>query len=147
MIGRPKQPRLENPHLLLMARRELRPCLLGIPGVCPTEHHRSIAVQCCACHGNSSIFNKGGHIKAHDFFTVWGCARCHTWLDESYTASGDERQKAFLAALELQIDEWVILALEPMTTQKDCDAVTWALEHLSERGYAKITPERIAHAR
>jgi hypothetical protein len=129
----PKQPRLENPHLLLMAREVRRPCLIRSPQCCASGY----AVQCCACHGNSSRYGKGRGIKAHDFFSVWGCARCHTWLDESYTASGQERQQAFEAALDRQITEWVIIALDPSTSKKDYEAVSWAINNLTERGYGK----------
>ncbi len=132
----PKEPRLENPYLLEMAREVPRPCLLSVPGVC-IAGSITVPVACCACHGNSSIYGKGGHKKAHDFFSVWGCHACHTWLDTTAKASGDDRQAAFAIALDRQINEWLIISLEPATTQRDYDAVTWALHHLIERGYGK----------
>ena len=137
----PKNPRLENPHLLLMARREPRPCLLAVPGVCRAGFS---LVSCCACHGNGSRFNKGGRMKAHDFFSVWGCDRCHTWLDESYSATGEERQGAFLSALVRQIEHWAMIACGASTNHKDRDAARWALDHLSALGYAKSDPDRYA---
>jgi hypothetical protein len=129
-----KEPRLENPNLLLLARNQLRPCLLQVPGIC--THRPGAYVQCCACHGNSSIYGKGSRIKAHDFFSVWGCARGHTWLDESYTASGAERQQAFRYALVRQIAEWSKLLEDPLTGPKDRASCLWALEHLAQRGYS-----------
>lgn len=129
----PKEPRLENPHLLLMARNVRRPCLLRVPGVCMAAGP-DLPMWCCACHGNSSIYGKGGHIKAHDFFTVWGCATCHTWLDTTAKASGEDRQQAFAEALPRQIDQWAIIEAGPWS-RKDRDAARWALEQLSARGF------------
>jgi hypothetical protein len=131
-----KEPRLENPHLLLMARSELRPCLLQVPGVC--THAPGAEVWCCACHGNAAEYNKGLGMKAHDFFSVWGCARAHNWLDSSYVASGEERQQAFREALPRQIVQWAKM-LEPFACgAKDRKACEWALQHLFERGYARV---------
>lgn len=137
----PKNPRLENPHLLLMARREERPCLLSVPGLCTAGYS---LVACCACHGNGHEFNKGRNLKAHDFFSVWGCARCHNWLDSSYIASGQERHERFLFALARQIEQWAMIANGATRKPKDREAAEWALTHLIERGYAAFHPEKFA---
>jgi hypothetical protein len=133
--GRPKDPRIEIPHLMLMARRPQQVCLLRIPGVCPGAMLRD---DCCHAHLNGAAFNKGLGLKAHDFFGVRACARCHTWLDSSYSATQEQRQAAGLAGLQRQIAEWrflltkVGIAREPV---KDREAVALALEHLKARGY------------
>lgn len=135
-VAMPKEPRLENPHLLLMARNQPRPCLIIVPGLCVTLGRET---SCCACHGNSHVWNKGGHQKAHDFFSVWGCARCHSWLDSSYSASGEERDQAFRRALALQIIHWDVIATNLTGNPKDVAAARWALEHLIDRGYADLS--------
>jgi hypothetical protein len=35
-----------------------------------------------AAHSNMLIHGKGKGIKAHDCFTAWLCAACHSWLDQ-----------------------------------------------------------------
>lgn len=137
----PKNPRQENPHLLLMARNEPRPCLIQAPGMCVS---RGALVSCCACHGNSSLFNKAGAMKAHDFFTVWGCARCHNWLDSSYTASGYERQQAFMAALVRQVREYASMIEFRTEGAKNLKAARWALDGLIAEGYAVVDPDHVA---
>jgi hypothetical protein len=141
MRSYPKNPRQENPHLLLMARNEQRPCLIQAPGLCVS---RGAAVWCCACHGNSSLFNKGGQFKAHDFFTVWGCARCHGWMDASYTASGYERQQAFLRALAHQVRCYAEMIEFGAESKKNRAAARWALDGLIAEGYAVADPDHIA---
>lgn len=136
-VAMPKEPRLENPHLLLMARNQPRPCLLRVPGLCLADGR---VTSCCACHGNAGEWNKAGAMKAHDFFSVWGCARCHSWLDASYSASGEERDQAFRRALALQIVHWDVIASYPTGKRKDVEAAHWALQHLVERGYAIHSP-------
>lgn len=137
----PKEPRIEIPQLLLLARNQPRPCMLCVPRQCrlPGRHSEG---QCFACHGNAPEFNKGGHIKAHDFFSVWGCSWCHDWLDSSYVASGHERYLAFREALDCQITEWAKIVGEITRRKADRDACTLALTHLTERGYARATQNR-----
>lgn len=135
MIAYPKEPRIEIPRLLELARNQPRPCLLNIPGQCRIPGRRAEG-QCVACHGNAPEFNKGRGIKAHDFFSVWGCAWCHTWLDESYSASGDERLQAFRWALAYQVSHWSQLLIQPTIRPKDSEPILEALAHLTVRGYA-----------
>lgn len=132
--GLPKEPRIEIPHLMLMARRPGQICLLRVPGVCPYPGMQRD--DCCGCHGNGFEYGKGLGIKAHDFFTVRGCARCHLWLDSSYRASYEERQDAFRAGFQRQITEWRYLLTCADTPAKDREAVALALEHLRAKGYA-----------
>lgn len=132
--GLPKEPRIEIPHLMLMARRPGQICLLRVPGVCPYPGMQRD--DCCGCHGNGFEYGKGLGIKAHDFFTVRGCARCHLWLDSSYRASYEERQDAFRAGFQRQITEWRYLLTCADTPAKDREAVALALEHLRVKGYA-----------
>jgi hypothetical protein len=128
-IALPKNPRLECPALLELARTYLHPCLIAVQCDGHMQH-------CVACHGNGYEWNKGMRMKAHDFFSVWGCARCHTWLDSSYSASHEQREAAFKAALRKQILEWSRMAGSPYTRPREREAVTWALHHLLDHGYA-----------
>jgi hypothetical protein len=139
MLSRQKDPRIEIPRLLLLARNQKRPCLLGIPGMCRTPGYDT-DTNCCACHGNSEEYGKGRGNKAHDFFSVWGCSWCHTWLDSSYSASGEDRARAFREALDRQIILWGTLVTNPSTRPKDRDPITLALDHLIDRGYAAPDP-------
>jgi len=132
--GLPKEPRIEIPHLMLMARRPGQICLLRVPGVCP--YPGMLRDDCCACHGNSSIYGKGLGRKADDCFVVRGCARCHLFIDSSYNATQEQRQDAFRAGLQRQITEWRYLLTCADTPAKDREAVALALEHLRVKGYA-----------
>jgi hypothetical protein len=113
-----------NRHLLDMARG--RPCLFRIPGVCNFDPDTTVA-----CHSNLGAHGKGGARKADDEYTAWGCARCHTWLDSSYSAAGEEREEAFLLAHVAQIDEWAAIAISAAADPKDRLAARWALMHLN----------------
>lgn len=132
--GLPKEPRIEIPHLMLMARRPQQICLLRVPGVCP--YPGMLRDDCCACHGNSSIYGKGLGRKADDYFIVRGCAHCHTWLDTSFSSTNEDRQQAFLFGLDRQVIEWRYLLTCADTPAKDREAVALALEHLRVKGYA-----------
>lgn len=141
-----KEPRIEIPRLLELARNQPRPCMLNVPGQCRLPGRRSQG-GCVACHGNLAEFNKGRGVKAHDFFSVWGCPWCHTWLDESYVASGAEREETFRIALTHQIDQWGLLAADPLVRPKDRDPIRQALQELAARGYAQLEPHsRIQYA-
>lgn len=112
----PKSPRQENKALLAMARDQL--CLLRVGPCSPTD-------TTVACHSNWSEHGKGGHIKAHDFWTVWGCARCHSALDGSYAMDKDAKKAAFMAAHERQIVAWKQIA--ETGSPKDKKTALWAL--------------------
>lgn len=135
MMAYQKEPRIEIPRLLELAWNQPRPCMLNIPGQCRLPGRRSEG-QCVACHGNHSDFNKAGAEKAHDFFSVWGCSWCHTWLDSSYSASGEDRQDAFRMALFHQIQRWSELRAGVTIRPKDSEPIDRALRELIARGYA-----------
>lgn len=128
--GRPKDPRIELPHLLEMARRPGQTCLLSAP-VCPG----GLRDDTCACHGNSALFGKGMGQKAHDFFTVRGCARCHTWLDTSYNATRDARQLVFRRGLLLQADEWLALSWDSSAPVPERREAALAIAYLRAKGF------------
>ena len=132
--GLPKEPRIEIPHLMLMARRPGQICLLRVPDVCLYPGMQRD--DCCGCHGNSVEYGKGLGRKADDCFVVRGCARCHLFLDSSYSATNEQRQGAFRAGLQRQIAEWRHLLTRSDTPAKDREAVALALEHLRVKGYA-----------
>jgi hypothetical protein len=74
-----------------------RPCMLQIPKVC-TGGDRPDRPS-VPCHSNMLRHGRGHAHKSHDVFTVPGCPDCHHWLDYG-KASRDEKQDAFMAALE-----------------------------------------------
>lgn len=132
--GLPKEPRIEIPHLMLMARRPGQICLLRVPDVCLYPGMQRD--DCCGCHGNGFEYGKGLGRKADDCFVVRGCARCHLFIDSSYNATNEQRQDAFRAGLDRQIAEWRYLRARSDTPAKDREAVALALEHLRVKGYA-----------
>jgi hypothetical protein len=89
--------------LLELAKGE--PCLLRVASNCLGEEGSTTV----ACHSNLLIHNKGRSIKADDHHSVWGCSRCHTWLDSSY-AEYDEKNLAFQKAYKRQLHAWLDLA-------------------------------------
>lgn len=129
--GRPKQPRIEIPHLMLMARRPQQICLLRVPGVCPGAMLRD---DCCHAHMNGAEFNKGLGMKAHDFFGVRACSRCHAWLDSSYRATREARIAMARAGLDRQVIEWRARLMQPCP-HADWAAMHKALAELRKRGY------------
>jgi hypothetical protein len=118
MTAFPKTNHYRDPRLLALA--EGRECLLLVPQVCNQG-------ETVACHSNNGFAGKGTRIKAHDFFTVWGCPRCHRWLDESYSASGEERQAAFDAAYTRQLAAWLSLSIDQTEAERDRRAARDAL--------------------
>jgi hypothetical protein len=123
MMMFPKTPRKENPALLKMAQG--KPCLLQV------QCNGSPSDTTIAAHGNSAKYGKGMGRKADDCYTVWSCAKCHTWLDSSYNATGEERQAAFEAAHKRQVKEWTKMANgESLQVYAERIAARWALEQL-----------------
>ena len=119
----PKTPRRENPALLKMAQG--KPCLLRVK--CDGNPSDTTV----AAHSNSGKHGKGMGRKADDCYTVWACARCHTWLDSSYNATQEERQAAFEAAHKRQMRQWSLIAFgSELQEFKDRKAAAWALEQL-----------------
>lgn len=113
-----------NPHLLSMARG--RPCLLRTR-VCNFDNSTTVAA-----HSNLLAHGKGRGRKADDCYTVWACARCHTWLDSSYDAEFAEKEEAFMRALVAHADEWKAIAGSAVSSPKDRTAALWALQRLQQ---------------
>jgi len=111
-----------NAHLLTMARG--RPCLLRTR-VCNFDTSTTVAA-----HSNLLQHGKGRGRKADDCYTVWACARCHTWLDSSYDAEFAEKEEAFMRALVAQAEEWKAIAGSTASSPKDRTAAQWALKRL-----------------
>ena len=112
-----------NPHLLSMANG--RPCMLRTR-VCNFDDSTTVAA-----HSNLLAHGKGRGRKADDCYTVWACARCHTWLDSSYDADFAEKEQAFMVALVAQVEEWKSIAESAASSPKDRAAAVWALERLT----------------
>lgn len=131
----PKEPRLENPHLLDMAKGGS--CLfLWRPGCYGPDG--STTVQ---CHENSLDANKGLGYKAHDFRSARGCYVCHSAYDQPQSSSGigyAERVAAFESAFRRQIAEWQAIASSPAAKPKDRNAAAWAIDNWSESSMEAI---------
>ena len=125
--GRPKEPRIEIPRLLALARG--RPCLLRCCSTCDGGGATTVA-----CHSNLGKHGKALAMKAHDPYTVWGCARCHDALDSSRRADAIERQAWFLIGLNRQIVAWRHMLKDDKTDPLDRAAIKAALTFLNERG-------------
>lgn len=119
----PKSPRAENKHLRDMASG--MPCLLRAP-VCNNDTDTVISA-----HSNQSRHGKAKGLKAHDQYTVWACARCHGWLDQSYTATRAEKIAAFDAGHARQVAMWETIATDPRESPADRKAAQWALDELA----------------
>ncbi|WP_295541053.1 nuclease domain-containing protein [uncultured Pseudacidovorax sp.] len=117
----PKTEPARNRALLELARGQ--PCLLRIGRVCNDDRETTVAA-----HSNLMEHGKGGARKADDQFTVWACARCHTWLDQSYQATLAEKHEAWLLAHVRQVEAWRRLAADPSRSLRDRAAARWALE-------------------
>lgn len=119
----PKPEAHRNPALLAMARD--KPCLLRVPGQCVGGTETTVAAHSnWACHG------KAGARKADDQYSVWGCAGCHSWLDQG-TAPKATKQAAFMRAHADQVLEWRRIAQDPSEKPRDRKAALWALEKLN----------------
>ena len=117
----PKTTRLENPHLLSMARG--RDCLMRVPGVCNNDTSTTVAA-----HSNRAEHGKALGRKADDHFSAWACFRCHSWLDQGPGARDRELgQGLFTQALARQILAWGDIERDPTAPAKDRQAALWAL--------------------
>ena len=115
----PKAPRATNKAVLEMARG--MPCLLTAVHNCLGNSDTTVA-----CHQNEG---KGMAMKQSDAKTVWGCANCHTWYDQSGTPRAEKR-RAFDAAHKRQVEQWLVIASDPRENAKDIAAAKWALAQL-----------------
>lgn len=120
LFALPKTQREENPHYRAMARD--KDCQLRVPRVCCFDRSTTVLAH-------SNWHDKGGARKASDFWGVWGCFTCHSWLD-SGKASGEEKRAAFDAALARMEKELEKIVAYQMGDPKDRDAAWWALERI-----------------
>lgn len=119
----PKSAAQRNAHLRDMARG--MPCLLRVPDVC-TQNRATVV----CCHSNLSIHGKAGARKADDQYSVWGCAACHSWLDQG-PAPRAQKAAAFMAAHLAQVLEWRAIAFDGSSAPRDRAAAVWALARLN----------------
>jgi hypothetical protein len=105
----PKTSEHRNPRLLALARGQ--ECLFRIPGICigGTETTR----------------------KAQDEYSVWGCAACHHWYDQSKGPTYEQKQDAFRVAHARQVLAWRLKTLDAQCSDADQDACAWALAWLA----------------
>lgn len=121
LVAIPKTVREENAHYRAMARN--KECQLLIPGVCSFD--RSTVVL-----AHSNWHDKGAHRKASDFWGVWGCYSCHTWLDQG-AALKAQKQVAFTYGLKRMAVELEKIVADPSQKARDREAAAWALERIS----------------
>lgn len=122
----PKEPRLENPHLLAMAKG--KPCLFWWVPRCAGADTST----CVQAHENSLDAGKGTGYKAHDFRSARGCYWCHHEYDQGADYTYEEKQAAFRDAFRRQLAEWQQIAADPKTKPKDRAAAAWAIDNLAE---------------
>ena len=120
----PKTEAKRNPHLLAMAKG--KPCLLRVPGVCNNNPETTVAA-----HSNCHEHGKAHTRKADDFYSVWACYACHTWLDQGQGAQNRQvADELFKEAWARQQTEWD--KLTDSTNAKDKAAAQWALEQITK---------------
>jgi hypothetical protein len=102
--GYGKHEYYRDEKLLELAHGE--PCLLQVAQNCLGREGSTTV----ACHSNLLIHGKGRSIKADDHHSVWGCSRCHQWLDSSYDADYNTKNLAFQEAYKRQLHAWLDLA-------------------------------------
>ncbi|WP_017760668.1 nuclease domain-containing protein [Pseudacidovorax intermedius] len=124
VLAMPKTVAHRNRALLDLARDS--PCLLRIPGRCNGDPKTTVSA-----HANLHEAGKAGARKADDEYSVWACARCHTWLDSSYSATFEEKAEAFAVGHARQRIAWQAIAEDPQRSESDRRAARWALDHLA----------------
>lgn len=121
----PKTEPKRNAHLLAMARGEA--CLLRVPGVCTGDNATTVA-----CHSNWAEHGKAGARKADDCYSVWGCAACHSWLDQG-KAPIEEKRRVWDGAFAWMREIWLQITAGLLeSTPKDRKAAAWALAQIEE---------------
>lgn len=83
------------------------PCMLQIHGACESGKNPSVPA-----HSNLQRHGRGAFLKSHDCFTVPACTACHLWLDFSNKATREEKDEAFMRAMERWLEflfrhEWL----------------------------------------
>lgn len=119
----PKTVKQENRALLNMAKGQR--CLLQVPGTCSGDTATTVA-----CHSNWSVHGKAGARKADDQWSVWGCVRCHMWLDQG-PAPAAEKVERFAAAHRWMVAIWrdIVAGIQP-ATPRERRAAEWALARI-----------------
>lgn len=112
-------------ELLRLAKGER--CLLEVHPYCQGD----LGETTVACHSNQIIHGKGKGIKADDSMTVWGCVRCHTWLDQG-PMTKKEKEKLFDNAWKEQLVEWSKIAANPLLRPNRKEAAERVLKHLGQ---------------
>lgn len=118
----PKDKAGRNSRLLEMARG--MPCLMRSP-VCDNDTDTVVSA-----HSNQYKHGKAMGRKANDQYTVFACARCHTWFDQGNTATRAEKIEAFSAGHARQVELWETIAADPREKPADRRAAQWALDEL-----------------
>ncbi|WP_225784677.1 nuclease domain-containing protein [Xenophilus sp. Marseille-Q4582] len=119
----PKTEPQRNRALLDLARGA--PCLLRIPRVCNDDRETTVAA-----HSNLGQHGKAGARKADDQYSVFACARCHSWLDGSYSATLEQKREAFLMGHARQVHAWRKVAADAGRPERDRAAARWALDRI-----------------
>jgi hypothetical protein len=112
-----------DPDLLNLAKGER--CLLETSYKCLGDEGTTTV----ACHSNMGIHGKGKSLKADDCYSVWGCHICHRWLDAG-KATQEEKEAAFLIAYEKQIEQWHLIADNPLLRPWKVEAARRVIKHL-----------------
>jgi hypothetical protein len=89
---RRKRPTVAEGSKLIDACRGEQ-CYLRVAGICCGD-----TATVVPCHSNQARHGKGMGLKAAHEFTVPGCWRCHSWLDQG-PASRETKAAVFDAAL------------------------------------------------
>lgn len=119
-----------------------RECLLCVPGVCQDRCGETTV----ACHSNMSRHGKAGARKADDFWSVWGCAACHEWLDRG-PAPEKSKMAIFYCAHVRQKLHWRKLASDPSESAAVRRAAGKAMAGLAEWMLANGQRRRGAQAK
>lgn len=120
MLAFPKTKREESAAYRALARG--RDCQLRVPLIC--SHDSSTTVL-----AHSNWHDKGGARKASDFWGVWACYSCHSWLDQG-SAISEAKQLAFGMGLRRMKAELQKIVDNPLLRARDRDAAGWGLERL-----------------
>ena len=113
-----------DPDLLKLAQGA--ECLLKVHPYCMGEEGSTTV----ACHSNLLIHGKGRGLKADDCMTVWGCVRCHDWLDGGGELSKRQKAKIFDEGWYRQVHEWHKIADNPLLKPWRKEAAERVLKHI-----------------
>ena len=112
-----------DPDLLRLAQGEA--CLLQAHPYCDGDLGESTV----ACHSNELIHGKGKGLKADDCMSVWGCHKCHSWLDQG-PMNKKQKAKIFDEAWYRQVIEWNKIADNPLIKPWRKEAAARVIKHI-----------------